>query len=122
MRQFLRKRINSFGYAFKGIATFFKEEAHPKIHVLAIFVISLMGYWLALSGTEWCLILICFAIVVVAEAFNSALERLVDLASPEYHPLAGKAKDIAAGAVLLGVILCGIVWGIIFIPKLYALI
>ncbi|MEM6800125.1 MAG: diacylglycerol kinase family protein [Bacteroidota bacterium] len=118
---YLKKRIQSFGYAFKGIGTFFKDEAHPKIHLLAALVITALGFYLNLSATEWCLIVICMALVLCAEAMNSALENLTDLASPDPHPLAGKAKDIAAGAVLMTVILGGIVWSIIFIPKLLAL-
>jgi len=116
---YLQKRIKSFGYAFKGIATLFKSEANAQIHVLALVVISLMGFWLGLSALEWCAILICMALVLCAEAMNTALEALTDLVSPDPHPLAGKAKDVAAGAVLLSVIFCGIVWGIIFLPKLF---
>ena len=77
-----------------------------------------MGYFLQLSATEWCLIMICMALVLTAEALNTAIEYLTDLASPEFHPLAGKAKDVAAGSVLIAVIICGGVWGIIFLPKL----
>ena len=121
MIKFLKQRVKSFGYAFKGIATFFSDEAHPKIHLLAIVIITALGFYLGLSTTEWCLIIICMALTLCAEAFNSALEALTDLVSPDHHPLAGKAKDIAAGAVLLTVILGGIVWGIIFLPKIFAL-
>lgn len=118
-KSYLKKRIESFGYAFKGIATLFKTEAHAQVHLVALVVISLMGFWLGLSATEWCLILICMALVLCAEAINTALEALTDLVSPDHHPLAGKAKDVAAGAVLLSVIFCGVVWGIIFLPKLF---
>jgi diacylglycerol kinase (ATP) len=122
MLEFFKKRVRSFVYAFRGIWTFFSTEVHPKIHLLALVIISLMGWWLGLSALEWCLIVLCFALVLMAEAFNTALEFLVDLVSPDYHELAGKAKDVAAGAVLITVILCGIVWGIIFLPKLWAVV
>ena len=121
MWQFLQDRFKSFGYALKGIYLFFSTQVHPKIHLLAIVVISILGYFLGLTATEWCLIIICMAIVLLAEGINSALEDLVDLVSPDYHPIAGRVKDIAAGAVLLAVILCGIVWGIIFLPKIFLL-
>lgn len=121
-KSYLKKRIESFGYAFKGIATLFKSEANAQVHLVALIVISVMGFWLGLSATEWCLILICMALVLCAEAINTALEALTDLVSPDHHPLAGKAKDVAAGAVLLSVIFCGIVWGIIFLPKLFAVL
>lgn len=118
MWNYLQARIRSFGYAFKGIATFFASQAHAKVHLLAIVLISLLGWALDLQASEWTQIIICMALVVVTEAINTALEFLVDLVSPEYHPLAGKVKDVAAGAVLLASIFSAIIWGIIFIPKI----
>lgn len=119
MRQFLHSRGRSFRYAFQGIATFFRTQVNARIHLLAVVVITLLGVWLKLSVNEWIAILICMALVIVTEALNTALEYLTDLASPDFHPLAGKAKDVAAGAVLLAVIFCAVVWGLIFIPKLW---
>lgn len=115
---FLKTRIKSFGYAFKGIAILFGTQVHARIHLLAILVITVLGFLLGLSAIEWCCITICIALVLTAEAINTAIEYVVDLASPDHHELAGKAKDVAAGAVLLSVIVCGIVWSIIFIPKI----
>lgn len=120
MRRYLMARIRSFGYAFRGIGLFFRDTPHAQIHLLAVVLITGLGLGLGLSPTEWCLIIVCMGIVMVTEALNSALEYLTDLASPDFHPLAGKAKDVAAGAVLLGVIFTGIVWGIIFLPKIWA--
>lgn len=118
---FIKGRLKSFGYAFKGIWTLFESQTNAKIHSLAIIVIVALGLYLHLSPTEWCLIVLCMACVLMAEAINTAIEFLVDLASPDFHPLAGKAKDVAAGAVLLSVLMCGIVWGIIYLPKIWAL-
>lgn len=118
MWKYLQARFRSFKYAFKGIATFFVSQAHAKVHLLAIILISALGWALQLDANEWVQIILCMALVIVAETINTALEFLVDLVSPEYHPLAGKVKDVAAGAVLLSVIFCAIVWGIIFIPKI----
>ncbi|MCB0844787.1 MAG: diacylglycerol kinase family protein [Bacteroidetes bacterium] len=118
MKSYLLARIHSFGYAFKGIYTLFVTQPNAQIHLLAIVVISLMGWFLGLSATEWCLIIICMAMVLMAEGINTAIEFIVDLVSPDHHPLAGKAKDVGAAAVLLSVIICGIVWGIIYIPKI----
>lgn len=117
---YLKKRIQSFGYAIKGIFTFFRETPNAQIHLLAIVVITILGQMLDLSRTEWCIIVACMGLVIVAEAINSAIEYMVDLASPEQHPLAAKAKDVAAAAVLLGVIFCGVVWGMIFMPRIWA--
>ncbi len=115
---YLIARIRSFGYAFKGIYTLFATQPNAQIHLLAIVVIGLLGWFLGLSSTEWSLITICIAMVLLAEGMNTAIEFIVDLVSPDIHPLAGKAKDVGAGAVLLSVIFCGIVWGIIYIPKI----
>jgi len=121
IKAYLIQRVRSFGYAFKGIGIFFWEQAHPKIHLLAIIVITGLGLYLDLSGDEWQRLVMCMGLVLVAEAMNTAIEYVVDLVSPDYHPLAGKAKDVAAGAVLLSVIFCGIVWGMICLPKISAL-
>ncbi len=117
---YFRKRIQSFVYAFKGIRELFVSQPNAQIHLVAMGVILAIGWYIGISSMEWCLIIICMALVLVAEGLNTALEFLTDLASPDFHPLAGKAKDVAAGSVLLAVILCGIVWGIIFIPKITA--
>jgi diacylglycerol kinase (ATP) len=115
---YFNKRLRSFGYAFKGIAYLFRTQANAQIHLLAVLVICGWGAWLGLAPWEWCAILICMALVITAEAINTAIEATIDRISTEKHPLAGRAKDVAAGAVLLSVIFCGIVWGIIFLPKL----
>ena len=117
---FFQGRAKSFGYAFKGIGTLFQTQTNARIHLLGIAVITLLGFVYKLNPNEWCAIIICMALVVAVEAVNTAIEFIVDLVSPEHHPLAGKAKDVAAGAVLLSVIICGVVWGIIFVPKIIA--
>lgn len=119
MLHFISKRLKSFVYAFKGIADLFMTQGNAQVHLLATFVIAMLGKYLGLNATEWCLILICMALVISLEAMNTAIEYIVDKVSPEFHPLAGKAKDVAAGAVLIAVILGGIVWGIIFLPKIF---
>ncbi len=121
MRTYLLRRANSFICAFRGIAIVFKTQANAQLHILATAIIVGLGFWLQLSSIEWCFIILCIAMVLAAEAINTAVEFVVDLACPEFHHLAGKAKDVAAGAVLISVIICGFVWGIIYIPKLVAL-
>ena len=122
MKKFLLQRINSFGFAFRGIYFFFKNEIHAKIHLLAVFVTSIAAYFFHVSAIELCLILLCFALVLVAEIMNSAIENLVDLISPDIHPLAGKAKDLAAGAVLIAAIFAVVIAAIIFLPKILLLL
>jgi diacylglycerol kinase len=119
MIAFLRQRIDSFRFAFKGIYVFFKEETHAKIHLLATCVVIFLGFFFHIATWEWCVCLLCIGAILSAEAFNSALERLTDLVSPEYHPLAGKTKDLAAGAVLLLSIFAAAIGLIVFLPKIY---
>jgi len=113
-------KIKSFYYAFKGIADLLSGR-HPNamIHLLAVIIVSITGFWLRLSATEWCIIILCFALVLALEAVNSAIEYIVDLVSPDYHTLAGKAKDMAAAAVLLAAIAAAIIATIIFLSKFF---
>lgn len=116
MKTFIRKRIKSFGYAFRGIASFVCKEPHAWIHCTATVVVTLLGFYCGISSMEWCVVLLCIGMVLAAEAFNTAIERFVDLVSPDYHPLAGEVKDIAAGAVLMVAIVAAVIGGIVFIP------
>ena len=114
----LKKRIESFGYAFKGIATLFRTQPNARIHLIALFSVIVAGFFFKINTTEWCLLALVSATVLAAEAMNTAIEFVVDLVSPKYHDLAGKAKDVAAAAVLLtafGAIAVGV---LIFLPKI----
>lgn len=113
--------IEAFRCAFKGIFLASKERNFRIDLVFALFTIAL-GFICSITTTEWLIVIVCFGLVLGGEAFNSALESIVDLASPEFHDLAGKAKDCAAGAVLLFAIAAFVVGCIIFVPKLLALI
>lgn len=113
----LKKRLESFKYAFQGIATLFRSEANARIHLLATVIVLIAGFYYRVSSTEWCILIMCIAMVLSAEAMNTAIEKLTDLVSPEPHPLAGQAKDVAAAAVLLLALAAMIIAGIIFLPK-----
>ena len=115
----LEKRIKSFGYAFKGIVSLIRREHNAWIHCTAIVLVTIGGFYFGLTLTEWCIVVLCFGIVLAAEGFNTAIERLVDLVSPDFHPIAGDVKDIAAGAVLICAIAAAIIGGIIFIPYIF---
>jgi diacylglycerol kinase (ATP) len=118
----LKKRLNSFRYAFAGIADLFSSHPNAKIHLLAALAAVAAGCYFQLNTTEWCLVAISIAAVLAAEGFNSALEYLTDLVSPNHHPLAGKAKDMAAGAVLLTAIGAATVGILVFLPKILSLL
>lgn len=118
----MKRRIHSFRYAFRGIGTVIKSEINMQIHLVVALLVIVAGLVLNISVIEWLLCLICFALVLGAEMLNTAIEKAVDLASPDYHELAGKAKDIAAGAVLIVSILVAVVGLIIFVPKIWELL
>ena len=94
-------RIRSFSFAFNGIAIMLRSQQNAWIHAIATVAVVIAGVLLGLSGPEWCWLVLAIAAVWTAEAFNTALELLTDLVSPELHPVAGKVKDVAAGAVLI---------------------
>lgn len=108
----------AFKAAFQGVFIFFKEGAHAKIHLMATFLVIFLGWYFTISKTDWILSLLCIALVLSMEALNSAIEYLVDLASPDYHPLAKKSKDVAAAAVLIAATFALIIGLIIFLPYL----
>ena len=115
---YTRKRIFAFKNAFAGLFVFFKRGEHAKLHLIATLLVVLLGWFFNISKTDWVLSLLCIALVLSVEAVNSALEYLVDLASPNFHPLAKKSKDIAAAAVLIAAIFALIIGLIIFLPYL----
>jgi diacylglycerol kinase len=118
----MKKRIQSFGYAGRGIRVVFRSEVNMKIHIFISILVIISGFALKINTSEWCLCLLCMGLVVGAEMMNTAVENVVDLVSPDFHPLAGKAKDIAAGAVLICAIISFLVGLLIFIPKIYELL
>ncbi len=118
-----KKRLtNSFKYAFEGIIQAFIGEQNLKIHtVIACFVI-LFGFILKISYAEWLVCLILIGLVLMAEFFNTSIEYLVDLVSPEIHPLAKATKDTASAGVLMMAIISAIIGLIIFVPKLISFV
>lgn len=118
----LKKRIDSFKYAISGIRDLFKTEPNVIIHSFAAVFVIAMGFYFGISSTEWCLIVIAITLVFSAEAFNTALEYLTNLVSPDFNKLAGKTKDVAAGAVLFAAIGAAVIGLIIFLPKIISLL
>lgn len=94
-------RVRSFGYALRGIADMLRSQQNAWIHAAATLVVCGLGLLLRLPRLEWCLIVLAIVAVWTAEALNTAIEFLTDVASPEFHPLAARAKDVAAAAVLI---------------------
>lgn len=91
----------AFGYAFEGIATAWRRQRNVRIHAVLAVLVVIAGIVLGLSPLSWAIVGLAIALVLVAELLNTALEALVDLVSPDEHPLAKHAKDVAAAAVLV---------------------
>ncbi|GAA4018912.1 diacylglycerol kinase [Hymenobacter fastidiosus] len=118
----LRRRVASFGHAFRGVAAALRSEVHLRFHAGATVAAVGLGFYLRISRLEWALVALAIGAVWSAELLNTALEALTDLVSPEYHPLAGRAKDVAAGAVLVVALAALVVGLLVFGPPLVAMI
>lgn len=117
-----KKRIRSFYYAFKGLADVVRSQANMRIHLLAAAVALFAAWFFSISPGEWLALVLTIGWVLCAEAFNTAIEYLTDLASPHHHPLAGKAKDAAAAAVLLAAFAAIAIGAVIFLPHIIRLL
>ena len=116
-----RARLKSFIYAFHGICICITQEHNAWIHSLITALVISAGFIFHISIMEWIAISLCISIVFSAELINTAIERLTDKISPDYHPDAGIIKDLAAGAVLICAFFSTIIGLLIFVPKIYAL-
>lgn len=114
----LGRRWASFRHALRGIRTLLLEEPHARLHLLATIAVVLLGGWLQISRADWLFLVLVVALVWLAEGLNTALERLCDAAVPDYHPLVGKAKDLAAGSVLMVAGFAVVMGLLIFLPYL----
>ena len=118
MKYDIKKQLRSFGYAWKGIRCCIGKEQNLSFHLIATVVTVIAGFLLEITRIDWMIVILCIGVVIAAELFNSAIEKLVDLVSPERHPIAGQVKDIAAGAVLVCAATAAIIGLIVFIPYL----
>lgn len=117
-----RARGRSFVYAWRGIRYLFRGEHNARIHLCVAAAVIIAGLIFGLSSTEWGVISLAIGLILALEAVNSAVEALADHVSPDFAPLIGRAKDVAAGGVLLGVfgaVGAGIA---IFLPKIIDLL
>ena len=114
----LKKRIKSFTYAFSGIIKSIKNEHNIRIHILLLIVAIIIAMMLKINYLEWCLLFIVIAMVITAELFNSAIEKLADIVNPDWNKKVMLLKDYSAGAVLVTAIVSLIVGCLIFVPKI----
>ena len=113
------KVFESFRWAFTGLAYAFRTQPNFRFHLVAALVISVVAASLHVSATAWAVLVLTMGSVLVVELLNSAIESIVDLMSPEYHPLAKIVKDLAAGAVLFVAITAILVGLFILGPPLW---
>jgi len=111
------KAVASVRNALRGVGFMFSELSIRILAAATALTIG-AGACFSISALEWCAVLLALALVWAAEGLNTALERLTDLVSPGFHPLAGKAKDIAAGAVLLATVGAFLTGLFVFLPHL----
>lgn len=111
-------RLRSLRCAASGIAIMLRTQHNAWLHAIATLVVCGAGLFVGLSAAEWCWIVLAIVAVWTAEALNTAFEFLTDVASPNFHPIAGQAKDVAAGAVLISSLGAATIGLLIFGPRL----
>ncbi|MED3563749.1 diacylglycerol kinase family protein [Bacillus xiapuensis] len=108
--------IRSFAYAIEGIRTAIKTERNMRIHLFISFLVISSSFFFSITKLEWLFVLLVIGGMFALELMNSAIERVVDLVTKEFHPLAKQAKDLAAGAVFIYAIVSVIIGLFIFLP------
>ena len=120
MKSFILSRIASFGHALRGWQYVLKTQRNAWIHSLTAATVILLSWWLEIPPRDWAVLILTIAMVFTAEFINTSIEAVVDLASPQKHPLAKVGKDVGAGAVLIAA-LAGVLIGLLILgPPLWA--
>jgi len=113
-------RLRSLRCALRGIAVMLRTQQNAWLHAVATLLVLVAGILVGLTTEEWCWIVLAVVSVWTAEALNTAFEFLTDVASPTFHPIAGRAKDVAAGAVLIASAGALLIGALVFVPRLIA--
>ena len=117
---FIRERIHSFRPAFSGWAYVLRSQQNAWLHAVASVAVFALSAWLGIGRLEWALVIVAVAFVWIAEFLNTALEAVVDLASPDRHPLAQVGKDSGAAAVLIAALNAVVIGLVVLGPPLWA--
>jgi len=112
-------RWRSFGYALAGMLHMVRYAKNLRIQFLAMIVVLMIGVWLQLTAIEWAILTLTIGINMLAEFLNAGVESAINLASPDYHPIAQVGKDVAAGGALLTTIMAVIVAALLLMPPLW---
>ena len=116
---FLINRIKSIGFAFNGALILLKTESSIQIQVFIGILMTILGFIVGLSTTEWIIQILTIGLIISIESINTAIEEIADFIHPEYHPKIGLIKDIAAGAVFIFAVIAIIIGCIIYFPKIF---
>ena len=120
IRAFFHSRVRSFRHAFEGVWYVLRTQKNAWIHLAIMFLVILLAAWLRLSLLDWSILVIAMGMVWMAEFLNTSIEAIVDLVSPQRHPLAKISKDVGAAAVLITALIAVIVGFLMMGPPLWA--
>jgi diacylglycerol kinase len=112
------RRVESFRFAARGVAAMLRDEHNAWIHAASSVAVCIAGFWLGLSRLEWCGIVLAMMAVWISEGMNTALESLANAVTTDSHPAIRRAKDAAAGAVLIAATGAAIIGLLVFGPHL----
>ncbi|MDE3839650.1 diacylglycerol kinase [Bacillus methanolicus] len=118
LKFFFSSLLRSFVFAYEGIVSAIKNERNLKIHLVIAVGVIIAGFIFSLSALEWVAVIVAIGGMLSLELLNTAIERIVDLVTDDFHPLAKQAKDAAAGAVLIYAVMSAIIGLIVFVPKI----
>lgn len=110
--------LRSFRFAGRGLRYLVQTQPNVRVHLFLGLAAIGLGFALQLSGPELSILALTIGLVLVAEAFNSAIELIVDLVTPDFHELAGRAKDVSAAGVLIAALVAVAVAASLFLPRL----
>jgi len=122
MKNFLLSRIRAFGYAFEGWWHVLHTQRNAWVHAVASVLVVLLAAWLRLPARDWAVLILTIAFVWASEFINTSIEAIVDLSSPERHPLAKIGKDVGAAAVLIAALTSVLVGLLILGPPLWTML
>ena len=122
MKMILVRRLQSFSYALQGLAHLVRTQPNARVHLLAAVLVCIAGAYFGLGRAEWLWIAAAITLVWSAEAFNTALEQLADALHPKQHPAIGRAKDLAAAAVLIAAMGAAVIGMLVFVPHLVSMV
>ncbi|NJC97565.1 MAG: diacylglycerol kinase [Anaerolineales bacterium] len=118
-KEFIYSRIESFGHAFRGWWYVLQTQHNAWIHAVVAMLVFIVAFWLKLPARDWAILILTITMVFTAEFVNTAIEAVVDLASPQKHPLAKVGKDVGAAAVLIAALAAVLIGLLILGPPLW---